>query len=86
MKFKAGDKVRVKDWFDMADEFGVNEYGDILCEFFFTESMLHLCGKVFTVDRFREVIKGAYVFKEQDINRFYICDDMLVGVSLIEWQ
>lgn len=29
MKYKVGDKVRVRKWNDMVDEFGTDEDGDI---------------------------------------------------------
>ena len=47
-KFKVGDKVRVREWDDMAKEFGSNEVM-IFCTRSFIDCMKPLCGKVFTV-------------------------------------
>lgn len=44
-EFKVGDKVRIRQWDDMAEEFGVDEYGDILCSTKFVEQMKSLCGE-----------------------------------------
>lgn len=44
-----GDVLRIRQWDDMADEFGVDSYGDIPCSSVFTKHMKSLCGKQFTV-------------------------------------
>ena len=43
-EFQVGDIVRIRDWDDMADEFGVNSYGSIRCNGNFIPSMRYLCG------------------------------------------
>ena len=49
-KFKAGDRVVVRDWDDMAKEYGVrNGSGTIKCTDGFTVTMKHLCGRTATV-------------------------------------
>lgn len=55
-KFKIGDRLRVREWDDMANEFGQNEYSDTIFNGF-TDSMRHLCGKEFTV---RKIYHGRY--------------------------
>ena len=47
--FKAGDRVVVRDWDDMAKEYGVGKWGDIPKDSQFTNSMKHLCGRTATV-------------------------------------
>lgn len=47
-RYKVGDKVRVREWDDMAKEFGSNEVM-ILCTCSFIDCIKPLCGKVFTV-------------------------------------
>lgn len=47
-----GDVLRIREWDDMAAEFGVEwrlEYQVINCRFAFTDDMKPLCGKKFTV-------------------------------------
>lgn len=47
-RFKIGDKVRVREWDDMAKERGSNKEV-IFCTCSFVDCMKPLCGKVFTV-------------------------------------
>lgn len=47
-RFKIGDKVRVREWDDMAKECGSNKEV-IFCMCSFVDCMKPLCGKVFTV-------------------------------------
>ena len=47
-----GDVLRIRQWDDMAKEFGVNDYGSIPCRCAFTEDMCYLCGEKFTVSGF----------------------------------
>ena len=47
--FKVGDRVVVRDWDDMIEEYGATEGGSILCLFGFTDTMRHLCGRTATV-------------------------------------
>lgn len=49
MKFKVGDRVRVRAWDDMLREFGMKSNGDIACQFTFTGDMRRFCGKVGTI-------------------------------------
>lgn len=47
---KVGDKLRVRDWEDMEEEFGLDRDGDIKCTPFFIEEMRKFCGKVVNVN------------------------------------
>lgn len=48
--FKVGDRVVVRDWDDMEEEYGVYPIsGTIKCPNGFTKSMRHLCGRTATV-------------------------------------
>lgn len=49
MKYKVGDRVRIREWDDMEKEFGLYSDGDIKCECTFTRSMKEFCGRVGTV-------------------------------------
>ena len=49
MKFKVGDRVRIRQWDDMEKEFGTDAYGSINCHCSFTRSMRKLCGKKATI-------------------------------------
>lgn len=42
---KIGDKVKVRDWDDMAAEYGTDKLGNIDCDGRFTKEMKQFCGK-----------------------------------------
>lgn len=63
MKFKAGDKVRVRDWDDMKEEFGTTKNGDINLSTVFTKSMSKLCGNIVTI---RGVYRGFYLINNNN--------------------
>ena len=48
-KFKAGDRVRIREWADMEKEFGLSGSETINCQFNFTHNMRHLCGRTASV-------------------------------------
>lgn len=45
-----GDIVQIRDWDDMADEFGENKNGSINCPMVFVSDMRNLCGETFQID------------------------------------
>ena len=78
MKFKKGDKVRVRQWKAMKREYGLNTYGCIKTGgFYFTREMSEYCGKVVTVS---EVWDGYYKI-EEDNGAFKWTDDMFEGYA-----
>ena len=72
-RYKVGDKVRVREWDDMAKEFGLDE-NMILCTCFFMDGMKPLCGKVFTVIDERST--GSYGL-DGEASGWAFSDDML---------
>lgn len=49
-KFNVGDMVRVRDWEDMVEEFGISKDAmDIPCDAVFVYSMKDFCGEVYTI-------------------------------------
>lgn len=76
-----GDTVRIREWKDMASEFGYNRYGAIKCRFQFVKGMEPLCGKEFVVTG---VVDGR-VYSDGSISRGWsISADMLEPASSIE--
>lgn len=62
-EFQVGDIVRIRDWDDMADEFGVNPNGAIMCNGIFTSSMRYLCGlklQIASIGNVRSFNTGRY--------------------------
>lgn len=68
-KFKVGDKVRIRQWNDMLEEYKLNEYGniDVVTDVFFPD-MKYLCGEIATIKAFGV---GNYVCLkfENEVNR-----------------
>lgn len=58
--FKVGDKVRIRQWDDMAKEFGIDKNGDIKASAGFIQEMRPLCGKKAKIGE----IDGNHVFLE----------------------
>lgn len=69
MKFKVGDKVRIRQWDDMKKEFGTVSWGAINCSNSFTEGMRELCGKKATISH----IYGAFS-KNVSLKDFENCE------------
>lgn len=81
MRYKVGDKVRVRQWDDMAKEFGecLDAIDTPFC--FFVSSMKVYCGLVYEID---EVYGRCYELKSNekpDIKKWYFTDDMLESVA-----
>ena len=58
-------KVRIKDYYDMIEEFGLDKYGNIKCYGVFVDHMKEYCGKVIEIDRNRvSSIKGVFEYNE----------------------
>lgn len=51
MKFEVGDKVKIKSWQEMEEEFGLNCAENINCKFTFVKEMEKYCGAVATIRR-----------------------------------
>ena len=75
MKYKVGDKVRVRQWDDMVKEFGVDKFGHISTKTgYFTKRMKEFCGGVYEID---SVLEKGYWLKNRDGYFWYFTDDML---------
>lgn len=57
--FAVGDRVRIRDWDDMASEFGVDEDGEIPCKYIFTPAMRDFCGQEYTISTTRNNPDGT---------------------------
>ena len=47
--YNVGDRVTIRQWDDMAAEFGLNESGEIKVPKFFTEPMKQYCGQALPI-------------------------------------
>lgn len=81
MKYKVGDKVRVREWQDMAKEYSVDGNGNIIGIgiYFFAKSMKKLCGKTVTIKKVH-----SYGYEINEINDAYsFTDEMFESPQLI---
>lgn len=62
-KYKVGDRVRVREWEDMAKKFGINGDGNIKSRILFVRDMKLFCGKTVTISNVGE---GYYRIKEDN--------------------
>lgn len=86
MKFKVGDRVRIRQWDDMAKEFGTNGYGNIKCCPGFTKEMRQLCGKKATISSIGEFFSKSVHLKDFENcegieTKWYYSTDMLEPVE-----
>ena len=81
MKYKVGDKVKVREWDDMAKEFGV--YGDgfvvVLSNGCFFRPMCKYCGKTMTI----RAVHGHYYLIGDDEDWWHFTDEMFEQSQLI---
>lgn len=80
MRYKVGDKVRVRQWDDMVEEFDINEFGDINTKTgCFTRQMKKFCGGVCEI---YSVLETSYWLKDEYGHTYYwyFTDDMLEDV------
>ena len=84
MRYKVGDKVRVRQWDDMVKEFG-ERFGAIDTPFcFFISSMKVYCGLVYEIAK---VYGCYYELKSNEksyIKKWYFTDDMLEDVNSLQ--
>lgn len=75
--YNVGDKVTIRQWDDMASEFGLNRFGDIkVPKACFTEPMRKYCGKTLTIVR-----KNHYL--SPDFDFYYFGGSTMVFTSLM---
>ena len=93
MKYKVGDKVKVRKWSDMALDFGVDDDGDIKMPVYFIKDMEQFCGKIVTIKECCVDLDNEeyYEIIEDTEQGFWFSDDMfedefvntiLVGIDI----
>lgn len=79
MRYKVGDKVKVKTWDKMVREFGFDSDGDISCKHFFVEPMKCWCSEEMTIKKVIEY-NDKYCM-EEDLATWDWSDDMLEEIT-----
>lgn len=77
-KFNVGDRVIVREFDDMKEEFGVDGHGDIDCRFTFVKKMKYLCGETGTITYVSSFGNCIVSFDDgTDASAWSISEDML---------
>ena len=71
MRYKVGDKVRVRDWDDIVKEFGICGENITIPGCYFVELMKKYCNNIVTISEL--TISHKYLVKE-DAGGFCWCD------------
>lgn len=61
--FKVGDRVVIRDWDAMEDEYGLDSMGDTGVGGCFVRGMRHLCGRELTISK---IDNHSLLFEESD--------------------
>ena len=69
-------KVRVKDWWAMAEQHGIDEDGDIDCLYNFTTEMKEYCGKVIEVNDDEVFTCDDYDIETFEYHGWFFSEDM----------
>ena len=79
MKFNDGDKVQVKYFKDMAEQYGVANDGCIYMPSYmrFEREMKKFCGEIYTIEK---VYKTEYTYELLGISEYWFTDEMLEPV------
>ena len=83
MIFCTGDKVRIREWNDMVEQFGLDEDNEIPCRATFIEDMREYCGREYTID----VVYGVWsdsclvTFAETDAPSNYTWSSDMIQIS-----
>ena len=78
MRYKVGDKVRVRQWDDMVEKYGMIEYCINTPNYLFVPEMRKHCGKIVIIEKVNELMETYYI--EGDISGWYWTDDMFENV------
>ena len=83
-----GENVRIRQWDDMADEFGFDAAG-IFCGATFVNDMKHLCGKEFTVTAVSKIGRknrygDEYCLVSGCTTTFTISSDMIEPIDMVD--
>lgn len=79
MKFKVGDKVKIKSWEEMEKEFGLDCAGNINCNSCFTGSMKKYCGATATISGIDsdEIVELTSTSSDLDFSFWTFSTDMI---------
>ena len=77
--FRVGQKIRIKSWGRMEEEFGLSPNGDISCRFTFIKPMEALCGTQYVIARISD---SGSVRLIPEIREYCISTDMIEKIGI----
>lgn len=83
MKYKVGDKVRVRQWDDMAKEFGVNNGNIPINGCLFVKEMKQYCGRTYEV--YGKSLYYYILATENEVLEWCFTDSMLEDVNSLSY-
>ena len=83
MKFKVGDKVRIRSWEDMEKEYGIDKYSFLKVKPCFTDEMKKFCDKIVTISYADS--DETYNIAEDDVG-FWFSGKVMIPVTLENTQ
>jgi len=89
MKYKVGDRVKIKSWKEMEEKYGIDSDGDIdLPESSFVTNMKKYCGKVMTISDVDDYF-NEYHMKEDDGSWIWtnkMIKGLAIKITVIEYR
>lgn len=93
MKYKVGDVVRIREWDDMENEFGLDDDGAIKCSGSFVISMKEFCGREGTIYDFNgsyykivfDCEEKSWNFSDDMIDHKYAKGGITEGVTVFDF-
>lgn len=79
-------KVRIKDWWAMAEQYGIDEDGNIKCRYIFATEMKEYCGKVIEVEDVNIFTYDNWVFSDEMYEVIEKWDKGKMKVRIKEWD
>ena len=79
-------KVKIKDWYDMAEQYGIDEDGNIKCRYIFATEMKEYCGKVIEVEGVNIFTYDNWVFSNEMYEVVEKWDKGKMKVRIKEWD
>ena len=85
-----GDVLRIRQWCDLVDEFGLDEDGKIKfyigsgydsIPFWFSPNQRYLCGQTFTVNQIKSANGGYFYSSQENVEHSRDCGDRYIIVA-----
>ena len=79
--YRPGDRVVIREWDNMQEQFGLNRNGNIPCKFTFVVEMKQYCGMEFTLSSVED--DGRVQFENQHL-AYNFSTDMIIPFGSVD--